>query len=195
MSTKKGKSRTRIVNEKDQPRKIVCDPDAPIASNEYDAMRGSQLASSVNWLDIIEAFKADRSNPTQVRCRPPIDYYKAKANGCAELMFWRKGEVLDDRLIVFIDRKARVAALGYPDCPHTLFIERMKGNRMLVHQHENPIIRPGMWSIAMMVAKVNGDDGWGMSGGTLTSVLQNIHHLSGAVEEKASRAVSGAGAA
>lgn len=195
MSSKKGNSRTRFVREKDQPNKVVLDPDAPIANNEYDVMKGSQLASSVNWLEIIEAFKADRSNPMQVRCRPPIDMLMAKANGCADLMFWRKGEVLDDRLIVFIDSKARVAALGYPDCPHTLFVERMKGDRILIHQHENPIIRPGMWSIAMMVAKVNGDDGWGMSGGTLTSVLQNIHHASGAMEERSKRAVAGAGAA
>lgn len=142
---------------------------------EYEAHKGAFPAWSINEFGIIDAYL---QNP------PPFweqnrSFMRAAGPTGKALMMWRKGEALDDRLIVVVDRKCRIAAVGYPFAQQTMVIERLAGDRVIAHEMPNCIVSEGMWAMLMMVAEVNSSDGWGQQAGmSVSGIFQTVHQAS-----------------
>ena len=155
--------------------KVELDPDASISRNEYEA-RGTSFPSwSIDELGIINAFKSQPSTPDSAA----MLHQRAVQKGEVELWQWRNGEPCDMRLIVVLDGKGRLAALGHPWSAFCLIFERMAGDRMLAHEHKTSIISEGLWALVMTVALVNTTDGWGGAPGmSVSAMFQRVHMAS-----------------
>jgi hypothetical protein len=142
---------------------------------EYEAHKGAFPAWGVNELGIVDTYL---KNP------PPFyeqnrSFMRAAGPTGKALMMWRKNEPLDDRLIVVIDRKCRIAAIGYPFAQQTMIIERLAGDLIIAHEVPNCIVSEGMWSMLMMVAEVNSSEGWGQTSGmTVAGLFRTVHQVS-----------------
>ena len=199
MSTKKKGKKVRgthIPGENGMYDKVSMDPDADVHFNEYQAMQGAVPGWSLNERGIVNSFVMS----------PPNTYDKhynrrkmviAQATDCSQLLHWRKGEKLtEDRPIVIIDGKCRVAAIGWPQMEFVIIFERMAGDRVLIHEHNESIVSEGMWGMCMTIAMVNTEDAWGSAPGmSATMMFHTVHHASNRFEENQRAARAGAGAA
>jgi hypothetical protein len=95
-------------------------------------------------------------------------------------------EHIDERLVVFIDAKARVSAMGFPHGNEFIVLERHPGNRARCVTIPGPIVSIGSWNMCRAICTVNGVDGWGSpdADGQPTSVLSLLrekqsfeHHM------------------
>ena len=174
--------------------KVVLDVDESMARNERDAARSAFPAWQVSEIGIVNTFLKFRP------CRHDEDrrcMRVAQATKCSDLKFWRKDDRLDEsRPIVIIDKKGRLAAIGWPQVNHTFVIERMAGNLIMCHEQKNSIVSPGMWAMLMTVAEVNGGDAWGRAPGmSVTAMFHGCHHASIAEREQKMSGSAGARAA
>lgn len=190
---KKGKQPTLLKKDGEYDR-MQLDPDASIAENEYAAIQGTCRGSTINEFGFIYAFVHQHPHAVHINRMPML---LAQRNNCKTLQFWRKGDQLSDRCpIVIIDKKARIAAIGWPNANHTMIFERMSGDRLLMHEQAKPIVDEGLWGLCMVVAEINSVDGWGNQlGMTVTSMFQTCHVVSERWETQQMDASSGARAA
>lgn len=89
---------------------------------------------------------------------------------------------IDNRLIVMIDKHARVGAVGFPHGPEFLVIERHAGDRIKVHSMPGPIVSMGSWNLVRVVVAVNSESGWGSTGEdgeplSVESLLNTMHNF------------------
>lgn len=87
---------------------------------------------------------------------------------------------IDNRMIVMLDRKARVGAVGFPHGPDFLVIERHAGDRIKVHQMPGPILSVGSWELVRVIVAVNSENGWGSTGEdgqplSVESLMRTMH--------------------
>jgi hypothetical protein len=164
----------RIVNNRDGPRKVELDVTKSTATNEYDALSSSMPASKINELGVVNAFKSSPPPPDQ-----QMRLYQMLVQTKQVELFMAPNLVADDRLIVVVDGKCRIAAIGWPHQMHCILIERMAGDRILVHDQGNCILSEGLWSMVMTIAKVNTTDQWGSNPGfSVTSMMHKVHNAS-----------------
>jgi len=194
MSAKKKGSNPTMHKKRGEYDRMELDMQASIAENEYAAIKGTVRGATIHELGIVHAFVSERPHAVHINRMPMV---LAQRNNCADLQYWRKGEKLDDsRPIVVIDRKARIAAIGWPHANHTMILERMACDRVLVHEHATSIVAEGIWGLCMVVAEVNSYDGWGQAPGmTVTSMFQTCHVVSERWETQQMDASAGARAA
>jgi len=155
--------------------KIELDVNASISRNEYDSQMATFPSWSINEMGIIDAFKSSPPNPDPVS----VLNQTAVQKGEIELFQWCVAEPCDQRLIVVLDGKGRLAALGYPWANFCMIFERMVGDRIRAHEHATSIISEGLWSMVMTVALVNTSDGWGIAPGmSCSAMFQQVHMAS-----------------
>jgi hypothetical protein len=130
--------------------------EAAVAADEERARAHASPSAELCCLRLI--FQAKSSPPRGAEMARGCQ--RRVQSGQVELINAR-GKFEDDRLVVIVDRKCRVAAVGWPHQALCFVVERMVGNRVLVHQHAVCLLNEGIWAAAMSVAKVNGADAWG----------------------------------
>jgi len=176
-------SGTRYEKKTGQPTKISFSMDAPVASNEAEALRRSSPGRTLHDLAVIGSFLRHPPLPFEVR---RFEQREAQAR-LGELLMWSKNERLDDRLIVVVDKRCRLAAIGWPHKAHCYIVERMVGDRFLVHEHARPIIHAGLWSLISVVASMNSADLWGSKPHmSVTALFQQMNDIGERLEASAS---------
>ena len=88
-------------------------------------------------------------------------------------------EELDERLVVVLDPRGRIAALGFPHGDQTCIFERHRNNMVSVITVPQCIVEEGIWRLISMIRLINGEDGWndGMSILGMLNMLQLMENL------------------
>jgi hypothetical protein len=86
---------------------------------------------------------------------------------------------LPDMPVVFIDKKARVAAYAWPHAEQFTMLERTLDGLVRAHMVQGPIVRQGMWSLCALVAEVNSGNAWGstLEDGSVMSVARMLQSM------------------
>lgn len=83
-------------------------------------------------------------------------------------------DTLDERLIVILDKHARVSAAGYAHGDEFILLERMHNGRTLCHSVLGPIVSRGNWGIVGVTAAMNAVNAWGTKDRSLSNVLSDM---------------------
>jgi hypothetical protein len=94
-------------------------------------------------------------------------------------------DTLDERLIVILDKRARVSAAGYAHGDEFILLERMHNGRTLCHSILGPIVSRGSWSIVGVTAAMNSVNAWGSDGCSLSKVLSDMKQFERRIETSA----------
>jgi hypothetical protein len=83
-------------------------------------------------------------------------------------------EELDERLVVVLDPRGRLAALGFPHGDETCIFERRRNNMVNVITVPQCIVEEGIWRLLSMIRLINGEDGWN-DGMSILGTLNMLH--------------------
>ena len=120
-------------------------------------------ASYIDEIKIIESMR-DTNKPTR-----PLSSMKLHPRLLA-----MPYEELDERLIVVLDPRGRLAALGFPHGDETCIFERRSNNMVNVITLPQCIVEEGIWRFISMIRLVNGEDGWN-DGMSVVGTLNMLH--------------------
>lgn len=146
----------------------VQQPPAPVQMATFNP-----FVNRVDDLALVDSLKAnaDPGGDARVHIQAQVDQGMLCALPLASI---------DNRMIVMIDTKARVGAVGFPHGQDFLVIERHAGDRIKVHQMPGPILSAGNWELVRVIVAVNSQDAWGGPGVdgqplSVESLIKDMH--------------------
>ena len=84
-------------------------------------------------------------------------------------------EQLDERLIVFLDRQARIVAMGFPHGDVTVLMERRGSGIVLPISIQQSIAEESLWKFIGCIAMMNNENAWNPAEGlTILGTLQEM---------------------
>jgi hypothetical protein len=69
-------------------------------------------------------------------------------------------ERMDERLVVVLDKRGRLAALGFPHGESVVLFERQPENMLVVHTIPQGIFDANLWWFVNMLTTMNDNDSW-----------------------------------